>query len=338
MIQNLIASKSYMPTLYLPTAYLKIFAWLKKKINFHYAREKLIFSDGGQVYLDYYPKNFANLELPILIIIPGLNGGSGESYVGFAALEAEKKGFRSIVYNRRGFEGIELTGRYILSWPRIEDFDEVIAEIRKKCPTSKIFTMGFSMGSNFTQFYLGVKGKNGERVQITASVTVSPPHNLARASCKADNNNLVRKALLKNCMDLISNNKDSEVLKIAVQEKGLNLKEISNSKTLRDFDTRFTAKMVDLTNCDEYYNSISGHNRLEYVSIPVLSISSRHDPVVDHSGFEAAKVMANANIFQVIVNNGGHVEYSHGWSNRHWAVSAGLDYLIMVDQGKIVAL
>ena len=161
---------------------------------------------------------------------------------------------------------------------------------------------------------------------------------MARASCKADNNNLVRKALLKNCMDLITNNKYLEVLKIAVQEKGLNLKEISNSKTLRDFDTRFTAKMVDLTNCDEYYNSISGHKRLEYVSIPVLSISSRHDPVVENSGFEAAKVMANANIFQVIVNNGGHVEYSHGWSNRHWAVAAGLDYLIMVDQGKIVAL
>lgn len=54
-------------------------------------------------------------------------------------MEAEKKGFRSIVYNRRGFEGIELTGRYMLSWPRIEDFDEVIAEIRKKCPVSNIF-------------------------------------------------------------------------------------------------------------------------------------------------------------------------------------------------------
>ena len=339
MIKEMLVERPYKPTLYLPTAWLKMYAWLKKKVSFTFKRETLKLSDGGQIYLDYYPSNFEDLDWPILVIIPGLNGGSGESYVGYTALEAQKKKFRSVIYNRRGFEGIELTGKHMLSWARIDDFDEVLNEIRKKSPSSSnMYSIGFSMGSNYTQFYLGEKGKNGENVQITASVTVSPPHNLAKGSHKIDASTLVRKALLKSCMEIILVHKDSEVLKRAIEEKGLNIKELSEVKTLRELDTKFTAKMLDLNHCDEYYNAISGSYRIEHISIPVLSISSRFDPVVEHSGLETDKVMANANIFQAVINNGGHIEYPHGWSNRNWAVDVGLDYLTLVDQGKIAAL
>lgn len=295
-------------------------------------------SDGCPIALDYYPANFNDLDWPVLVVLPGLNGGSGDSYVGYTALEAQKLKFRSVIYNRRGFEGVKMKGEHIFSWTRLEDFDEVLEHIVKKSPESKIYTIGFSMGANFTQFYLGEKGKEGKATPIRASVAVSPPHNLMKGSHKVDSSKLVRQALLKYCLEIIHSQKDSETMVKKAAEHDFDYAHLDNVKTMRQLDTVFTAKFLGLPDCDAYYNSISGCHRLEHLKTPLLAISSKHDPVVEHEGLEFDKVLDNDFIFQVVVNNGGHVEYAHGWCNDNWAVLVGLDYLNQFNQGKIQSI
>ena len=136
-----------------------------------YEREVAILSDGGQVYQDYYPRNFAELDWLILVVVPGFNAGPYDAYVGYTALEAQKRKLRTVIFKKRMFKGIQHTARHMISWARIEDFDEIGAVVCRRSPLCKLYAIGFSMGYNFLQYYLGEKGKAGKGVPMTSSVT-----------------------------------------------------------------------------------------------------------------------------------------------------------------------
>lgn len=70
-------------------------------------REVFPLSDGGEVGLDWMRTEFA-ADSPIIIILPGLTGGSQEEYVKSLVLSAKARGIRTVVFNNRGLGGVEL--------------------------------------------------------------------------------------------------------------------------------------------------------------------------------------------------------------------------------------
>ncbi|XP_010533546.1 PREDICTED: embryogenesis-associated protein EMB8 isoform X2 [Tarenaya hassleriana] len=67
-------------------------------------RECLITTDGGSVALDWVAGDERSLppSSPVLILLPGLTGGSQDSYVRHMLLGAKSKGWRVVVFNSRG--------------------------------------------------------------------------------------------------------------------------------------------------------------------------------------------------------------------------------------------
>lgn len=327
----------YNPTFYLPTAWLKLWAGLRQKVKKleDFERDVFTFPDGGQVALDWYPAKLEDSCAPVIIVVPGLNGETKDGYVSYTCREAFlKNGFRSVVYNRRGYCGMPLTGKYVFSWTVFEDMDRIVEHIRSKYPQAPIYALGFSMGANYLQRYCGEKGKAGEPSPFEAVVTVSCPNNLKLGSHKIEKSWIVNKVLCKACCDIILANKEAPLMVEIFNRLSMTEEKMRAIKSIREFDDVFTCKALNLERNDDYYDSISGVYLLEYVKTPMCSFSSVDDPLLEIGGLDEQKTRENENIFQVVVNNGGHVEYSHGCGVDNWAVLSGLKYLQRVRQGR----
>jgi predicted alpha/beta-fold hydrolase len=72
----------------------------------NYRREFLNTADGGIVALDWQHFGEGEQDLPedapVLILLPGLTGGSGCTYVRHCVLRMQRAGIRSVVFNSRG--------------------------------------------------------------------------------------------------------------------------------------------------------------------------------------------------------------------------------------------
>ena len=52
------------------------------------------------------------------------------------------------------------------------------------------------------------------------------------------------------------------------------------SRTMREFDSKFTAPMFGLKSAEDYYTQGSPGNKIDRVSIPVLCLNAADDPFV----------------------------------------------------------
>lgn len=64
--------------------------------------------DGGEVVLDWRIPASARAETPVVVVLPGLTGGSQADYVKGLVLTCETIGVRAVVFNNRGIGGIAL--------------------------------------------------------------------------------------------------------------------------------------------------------------------------------------------------------------------------------------
>eukprot|EP00798_Chlamydomonas_sp_ICE-L_P012968 gene12968-12789_t len=67
-----------------------------------YERDSVLMGDGGRVALDAESEGSLPKDAPVVILLPGLTGGSHDSYVCYAVENARKQGIRAVVFNGRG--------------------------------------------------------------------------------------------------------------------------------------------------------------------------------------------------------------------------------------------
>ena len=159
-------------------------------INNFYERTIFRFEcDGGQVGLDFYPPRAKWSRLsadwrgrPIVIIVCGMSGVSlAPAICRMCEQFWDQYRIRTLVANRRGFAGVEITGNYPLSWIRWEDMDEIIDYLaldREDTIGSRIFLYGHSLGGAFVHLYNGVKGKSGALNRLDGAISVSAPYEM----------------------------------------------------------------------------------------------------------------------------------------------------------------
>lgn len=80
-------------------------AKLRRSPNVEYTRETLRMDDGGTVTVDTEDSDQARalpVNAPVMLILPGLTGGSHDRYVQHMVVSARQAGFRAVVFNSRG--------------------------------------------------------------------------------------------------------------------------------------------------------------------------------------------------------------------------------------------
>ena len=205
----------YRPTWFLPESTLKdsiLFLSVLKPINNFYERVVFKFkSDGGQTALDFYPpvaewrKHSADWSgKPLMIVVPGRSGTSLNSALFSTCSQLwQKYKIRTLVANRRGTAGVEITGEYPLNWIRCEDMDEIINYLalgREDTKGSRIFLYGHSLGGAFVHLYNGEKGRSGASSRLEGTIAVSTPYDMVKTVDKIVKNYMVDQVILKGCI------------------------------------------------------------------------------------------------------------------------------------------
>ena len=345
----------YKPTWFLPGPYLKLLATVRpqRKVSELFDRHIFKFPDGGQVALDFYPKNDVKgsseaLKInqsstdnrPIVIVVPGAAGDSSDPYlVRICSQLYEDFGFRSVIANRRGSCGLEITGDYPLSWVRWQDMDLIIDYLKDERPDTKskpLYMIGYSIGANFVQLYAGTKGELGQKTRLDGAIAVSAPYEMAMVNERAKHfGGLGEKVLLRSLKALFLKHINEPRYQKFLKSKNIDEGVIRRPKCLHEFDDNVCCMFfIGRKGADDLYDQLSGNRRLQHVEFPVLAISSYHDPIVDGKCIDRAKILNNQNLFYCEVRDGGHVTYPHGYNLKNYSVTLAGKWIEVIDAEK----
>eukprot|EP01018_Ginkgo_biloba_P020075 Gb_02180 [translate_table: standard] len=98
---------------------------------------------------------YAFLESIHFNIVPGLTGGSDDTYVRHMLLRARRHGWHGVVFNSRGCADSPVTSPQFYSASFTEDLRQVVKHVAVHFPESNMYAIGWSLGSNILVRYLG---------------------------------------------------------------------------------------------------------------------------------------------------------------------------------------
>ncbi|EOA23252.1 hypothetical protein CARUB_v10017300mg, partial [Capsella rubella] len=269
-------------------------------------RECLRTKDNGSVALDWVvgDDSFLSPESPILILLPGLTGGSQDSYVRHMLLRAQSKKWRCVVFNSRGCGDSPVTTPQFYSASFLGDTGEVIAHVGDKFPNANLYAAGWSLGANILVNYLGQESHN---CPLSGAVSLCNPFDLVIADEDFHKgfNNVYDKALSKSLRRIFSKHS----LLFEDIGGGFNIPLAANATTVRDFDEGITRVSFGFKSVDEYYSKSSSSKSVKQVRIPLLCIQAANDPIAPERGIPRDEIKANPNCMLIVTPRGGHL----GW-------------------------
>ncbi|KAJ7538604.1 hypothetical protein O6H91_11G055900 [Diphasiastrum complanatum] len=286
-------------------------AFLRSLPYINFRRECLRMDDGGTVALDW-PIAGADKELwstkpsdgaPVLILLPGLTGGSGDTYVRHLLLRARSFGWNSVVFNSRGCAQSPVTTPQFYSASFTEDLRKVVKHVRHCFPTSRLYAVGWSLGANILVRYIG---QEGESCLLAAAVSLCNPFDLVIADedFRKGFNNVYDKSLAKGLRNILKRHVS------LFNEIGGNyqIMKAVKAKTVRDFDDGLTRVSFGYNSVDDYYKDASSSRSIGDVKIPLLCIQAANDPIAPSRGIPHDKI-ENPCCLLVVTPYGGHL----GW-------------------------
>ena len=153
---------------------------LQPRAVVQWSREYVDLPDGGCCALDWgqLPANDANPastdgecteNMPVFIALPGLTGDAQS--MSHLCKRALSRGYRPVVFNKRGHGGSKLTTPKLQSFGDPEDFRVVVKHVQSKYPHCTLTALGSSAGSGLLASYLGEYGTD---CILSFAVFVSP--------------------------------------------------------------------------------------------------------------------------------------------------------------------
>uniref|UniRef100_A0A1B6KVN5 AB hydrolase-1 domain-containing protein n=1 Tax=Graphocephala atropunctata TaxID=36148 RepID=A0A1B6KVN5_9HEMI len=277
--------------------------------DIQYTREILQLKDGGEVALDWRFPLTATEETPVVVILPGLTGGSQTDYVKGLVLQCHKTRIRAVVFNNRGIGGITLKTPRTYCGSNFEDLSEVLEHVNVRFPAALVGAVGISMGGLILGNYLAGKGEEATK-HLSAAMLISVPWDVFKGT------ESIEKPILNRLLNYHLAGCLCKVLagvREVVEPAGLgNIDNCLKSSSIREFDSNFTSKQFGYKDVTDYYNHATLHNKLHKICLPTLCLSAGDDPF---QPFEAIPVDAANNsdhVAIVVTARGGHIGFMEG--------------------------
>lgn len=285
-------------------------ALIKSRPPVNYRNEFISTPDGGQISLDWvdnqdsvpYPESSTR---PTLLILPGLTGNSKQSYVRHATRQATRRGYRCVVFNNRGAAGEELLTPITYSAASTADLEHVVKHVKGLYPRAPVLGAGVSLGGMLLLNYLARKGAESG---LVAGLTISVPWDALKSSESMEeplNWLLFNKYLTNGLCRAVARYRN-------VLEKVADVDHVLESKTIREFDERFTSMQFGYKSCTDYYLDASPGRKLHNTTVPILSLNAADDPFSPQHTFPLAAVRALPNVALLLTVHGGHIAFLEG--------------------------
>jgi predicted alpha/beta-fold hydrolase len=281
-----------------------------------YKRSLLRTADGGTVALDALaapPPGCAPLppDAPVLIILPGLTGGSHDPYVQHLAAEAAAAGMRACVFNSRGTSDGPVTTPQFYSASFTGDLAAVIAHVAAQHPDSPLVAAGYSLGANILVNYLG---EAGESTPLAAAVSLCNPFDLvvADAAFSVGFNRVYDANLARSLRTIFRKHAHLWEDEGATAGKPFKPALAADAATIREFDDAITRVSFGFESVDAYYRASGSAARVGGVSIPLLCLQAEDDPIAPAAAIPRAGLAANPHCVLATTARGGHLGWCAG--------------------------
>ena len=308
----------FAPAWWLPGAHLQTIwpALLRAAPAVAARRERLELPDGDVTDLDWV----GAAQGPIVIVLPGLQGGLASPYVRGLLHALAAQGRRAVLLNHRGCGGTpnRLARSYHSGWTA--DLDFLVARLLPLAVP--LAAVGVSIGGNILLKWLGESGTDA----LTAACAVSVPCDLAGSARE-----LERGFAQAYQWHLVRSLRHDLARKLPGGDLGIGLdaRTLATLDTFRRFDDRVTAPLHGFAGVDDYYHKASSLPWLRSIAVSTLMLAARNDPFLSASCFPTPHQLSPAIRWETTAA-GGHAGFISGPPSapRSWLedrVSAFLD-------------
>lgn len=288
-------------------------AVLRKVKGIDFQRERIATPDDDFLDLDW-----ANQGKEKLVIIShGLEGSSDRAYMkGMAKIFADN-GYTALAWNFRGCSGEMNKNLRFYHSGATDDLELVVNHALGK-GYIKISLIGFSLGGNLTLKYLGEK----KREHIYRAAAFSVPLDLHTSCVKISEQS-----------NFIYSNRFLRHLKAKIKAKHqkmpeeLPVNQLSNIKTLKDFDDLYTAPLHGFKDAIDYYQSCSSINFLENIKTPTLIVNAANDPFLSDDCYPVERYKNHDFVQLEVPEHGGHVGFAEFGEGIFWSEKRALKFI-----------
>ena len=275
-------------------------------------RETLELPDGDGVYLDWCDAEQGSNAPPLVILLHGLAGCSGSSYILGLQAELHRRGLASVVLNFRGSTGEPNRLARGYHSGDTGDLDALVRHVESRWPDRPRLAVGFSLGGNVLLKWLGERGATAG---LVAACAVSVPLRLDLCATRLDQGFsrryrdhllalLKRKIRAKRTHFAATGNSDEHAKLDA-------LVGWQESRSFWEFDDRVVAPLHGFAGVDDYYERSSSRQFLGSIRVPTLVIQAEDDPFMTPEVLPKADELSDGVTLQV-TSRGGHVGFVEG--------------------------
>jgi len=275
--------------------------------------------DGATVTWDVYEPSQppATDEVYTLAICPGIANSSESLYVRSLVALACSQGFRCLVLNHIGvLRSVRVTSARVFRYGDTSALRLMLSTFVASNPGARLLLVGFSMGANIVTKYLGerlprVPGIAGA-VSVCQAYHASPT--LSNLLGWSNLGRIYLFSMTENMRGVIVRNKDVLLTEEVCRKHNVDEKKVYTAATLPDLDEHYTRRVHGFRSVEELYRVDSSGNYLANVSVPIVFLNSKDDPLVPVDLLkvpEEAALTKPATMY-VETAHGGHLGFYDG--------------------------
>lgn len=261
-------------------------------------------------------------DLPVIVIVHGLEGSSDSNYARGIADKAFAHGFHSVRMNQRNCGGTERLTPTLYNSGLSGDYRAVLMELVVE-GFRNVFFAGYSMGGNLVTKMAGELAAAAPR-QFRGAAVVCPALDLSACAdaLEKKQNYLYQWHFVRGLMARYR--RKAELFPGKYPRNGF-----ERIRTVRQFDDAITAPHFGYRDAEEYYQAAGAKKVIAKVAVPLLLITAQDDPFVPFESFFNARANANPCVRFVAPEHGGHCGFVSRWSGteRFWAEQRIIEFV-----------
>lgn len=191
----------------------------------------------------------------------------------------------------------------------------MVNSLALKYPTTRIITVGFSLGGNIMCKYLGDLSTY-KPPNIIGGISICQGYDANNASeCLLRWQNFQRfyfYVLTENVKSIIMKHRNVLLSDDIKRQFNLNEREIAKAATLLELDAAYTCKITNFSSVTDLYKWSSCINYLHNIDRPIIFINSLDDPLVPEVLLQPIRKFADThpNCLYIETQHGGHLGMS----------------------------
>lgn len=267
---------------------------------------------------------------PTLLLVHGLEGSSESTYVLGAADKAHRAGFNALRMNIRSCGDTQHLSPTLYHSGLTKDLRAVVEELSARDRLAEIYLAGFSLGGNQCLKFAGESGEDAPRA-LKGVCAVSPSLDLS--TCAAA---ISRRSNFVYNQRFVASLKKRMRRAAALYPERYDTRRLSLVRTIRDFDSHYTAPHAGFRDADDYYARSSALQFVPSIRVPTLVIHAEDDPLVPFESFRDPALGANPCVVFLAPRHGGHVGFladgAGAGEDRFWAENRVVEFCRLVHE------